>query len=236
MPAIRTTALPGETARYVEEAYREIDAGPRIGIIEERNTGKIPIHIDRKPPYAGVTHFEPRYSTSKGLDVESTRVGISDSLPTYVDIGKKRLNYKKRVARHEFRHVLSEKLLKYMSDLTDHQRTMIMESYAEFAGIKGRTEDKETVLLTTPYTSAVKFGYFVDTFYKSEKDGKAGFSAFIRDIQKYESAKAALDNLGRNIRGAVREGIDVAGVVESKYRSELGDALRRVDIKPKYLN
>ena len=127
MPAIKTSALPSETARYVEEAYREIDSGPRIGVIEERNTGRVPVTIDTKPPYAGVTHFEPRYSRD-GLDVESVRVGISDSLPTYVDIGTKRLNYKKRVARHEFRHMLSEKLLKYMGDLTPHQRTLIMES------------------------------------------------------------------------------------------------------------
>ena len=236
MPAITTGALPSETARYVEEAYKEIDSGPRVGVVEERTTGRIPIHIDKKPPYAGITHFEPRYSTREGLDVESTRVGISDSLPTYVDIGKKRINYKKRVARHEFRHVLSEKLLKYMTDLTDHQRTLIMESYAEFAGIKGKTEDKETVLLTTPYTPAVKFGYFVDKFYKSKRDGKEGFAAFYRDIQRYKSARTALANLGENIREAVGRGVDVAREAESLYRSELNDALRKVDIKPKYLN
>ena len=236
MPTITTKALPSETARFVDEAYREIDSGPRVGVIEERNSGRLPIHIDRNPPYAGVTHFEPRYSTSEGLDVESTRVGISDSLPTYVDIGKKRINYKKRVARHEFRHVLSEKLLKYMSDLTDHQRTLIMESYAEFAGIKGKTEDKETVLLTTPYTPAVKFGYFVDIFYESKRDGQRGYAAFIRDIQLRGSAKKVLRDLGGNIRESVGRGIDVAREAESVYRSELNDALRKVDIKPKYLN
>lgn len=227
MPTIATTALPSETARYVDEAYREIDTGPRVGIVEERTTGKLPIHIDRKPPYAGVTHFEPVY-TKSGMDVESVRVGISDSLPTYVNIGTKRLNYKKRVARHEFRHVLSEKLLRYMDDLTDHQRTLIMESYAEFAGIKGGTEDKETVLLTTPYTPAVKLGYFIDTFYKSERDGKAGYAAFIRDIQKYKSAKMAITNLGRNIKEAVDRGVDVGHTTEAIYNSEVMDARRRV--------
>lgn len=235
MPAIATSALPSETARYVREAYREIDEGPRVGIVEERNTGKVPVHIDESPPYAGVTEFDPKYAHD-GLDVESRRVGISDSLPTYVKIGRKRLNYKKRVARHEFRHVLSEKLLRYMTDLTPHQRTLIMEAYAEFAGIKGKTEDKETVLLTTPYTPAVKFGYFVDMFYKSEKDGKQGFAAFIRDIQYHKSAKEALYTLGRNIREAVASGVDVARAVESKYKSELHDALRKVAAHPRYLN
>lgn len=234
MPAITTRALPSETARYVEEAYREIDTGPRVGIVEERNTGRVPVHIDRAPRYAGVTNFEPRYSPGEGLDVESTRVGISDSLPTYVKIGNKRLNYKKRVARHEFRHVLSEKLLRYMDGLTDHQRTLIMESYAEFGGIKGKTEDKETVLLTTPYTPAVKFGYFVDRFYKSKRDGKEGFATFYRDIQRYKSARMALQNLGENIREAVGRGVDVAREAESLYRSELNDSLRKVDIKPCY--
>jgi len=229
MPTIATTDLPSETARYVDEAYKEINTGARVGIVEERTTGKVPIHIDRKPCYAGVTHFEPIY-TKDGLDVESVRVGISDSLPTYIDIGRKRLNYKKRVARHEFRHVLSEKLLRYMHDVTDRQSTLIMESYAEFAGIKGGTEDKETVLLTTPYTPAVKLGYFIDEFYRSERDGKTGYAAFIRDIQRYKSAKMAIMNLGRNIKEAVDRGVDVGGRTEAIYKSEVMDARRRVGV------
>ncbi len=235
MPAISTRALPSETARYVDEAYKEINEGPRVGVEEERASGQVPVHIDSRPPYDGVTEYEPWYS-SNGLDVEAVRVGVSDSLPTYVKIGNKPVNYKKRIARHEFRHVLSEKLLKYMAGLTQHQRTLLMESYAEFAGIKGKTEDKETVLLTTPYTPAVKFGYFVDEFYESKIDGKRGFAAFFRDIQRYKSARAALRNLGENIREAMNRGVDVRAATEGKYKSELNEAMRKVKLQPRYLN
>ncbi len=230
MPAISTRALPRNIARYVEEGYREANTGTRLGIEEERNTGVVPIHIDRKPDYAGVTEFE-RVIKGNTHDVEAVRIGISDSIPTHVMRGNKVIPYVKRVTGHEVNHMLSEKLLRYM-DVTPHQRTLIMESYAEFRDIrKGKRDD---VLLTTPYPGAIKFAYFVDRFYESERDGNTGYAAFIRDIQRYKSARTALENLGRNIRAAINRGVDVVGMTEREYRSELIAAHRNAGIAPRY--
>ena len=233
MPAINTSGLnDGQTERYVREAYKEVDTGARVGIIEERNTGVVPVYVDKAPAYKGVTEFRPVYKKD-GMGVESRRVGISGSMPTYARVGKKTINDVKRTARHEFRHVLSETLLNYM-DVSPNVRTLIMESYAEFAGIKGGTEEKEDVLLTTPYHGAVKFGYFADRFYQSKLDGKVGYAGFIRDIQRYQSAREALRNLGSNIKEAVGRGVDVAKLAEADYRSDVMDAARKVGLKPGY--
>jgi len=225
MPAINTSSLPNpEVERYVKEAYVKVDTGPRVGIIRERNSGMVPVHIDSgNPGYGGVTEFEYRPGE---MGIEAVRVGINHKLPTYRKLGQKWLNVIGRVAEHEFSHVKSEGLLKYMLDLPDNQRTLLMESYAEFSGI--RRGKKEDVLLTTPYTPAVKFAYFADRFYESKVDRQKGYEAFIRDIQLYGSARKALRNLGANIKAAVDQGIDVIGVTEGKYNSEVMDARRRV--------
>lgn len=229
MPRIRTDGVPdAETARHIREAYREVDAGPRVGIIEERNTGTVPIQLDRNPPYQGVTEFKPVY-TPHGPDVRTTRMGISDRLRRYVRVGRRVINNAKRVGRHESMHVLSEKLLKYM-DVTEHVGKIIMESYAEFGGMKARPHERDDILLTTPYPPAVKFGMYANRFYESEIDGAQGYAAFIRDIQKYGSARSTLMNLGRNIRAARGRGIDVVGAVEKEYRTSLRKAWKNAGL------
>ncbi len=226
MPSISTQHLPTETASHVRAAYNEVQGEPKVGIIEERYTGQVPITIDRKPPYAGVTEIR-QVITQHGLDVEATRMGISDSLPTYQTLPNGRvINAKKRVAKHEARHIKSEKLTKYL-DVDSHMGTLIMESYAEFGGMKANPGEKSEILLTTPYEPAIKFGLYADRFYRSAIDGAQGYAAFIKDIQRYKSAQLALANLGRNIRDAVNRGFNPKEEMRSAYNREVRDAFRK---------
>jgi hypothetical protein len=225
MPAISTKSLPSETARYVDEAYREVKNEPRVGIIEERYHGDVPVHIDRKPPYAGVTEIRP-VLRPQGMEPESVRMGISDSLPTYKELPNGRvINYKKRVGKHESRHVKSEKLTKYL-DVPRHLATLIMESYAELGGMIANPKEKDEILLTTPYKEAIKFGLYAEKFYESTIDKSRGYAAFIKDIQRYKSAHMAIRNLGKNIKAMVDNGVDVKHVIDSAYHREEKEALR----------
>ena len=91
------------------------------------------------------------------------------------------------------------------------------------------------ILLTTPYTDAVKFGYFVDLFYKNE-DGATGYAVFIKDIQRYGSARRALRNLGKSIKDSVDMGVKVADEVEKRYQTDKYNALSTAGLKPRYFN
>jgi len=169
MPAIDTDAVDPPTADYVRRAYEEVVKEHPMGILpeNERNVGTVPVCIDKPDaPYAGVTEFRPDY---RGR-ATARRVGINKRASG---------RHAQRVAEHEFRHVRSEGLLKYM-DISEHQARLIMESYAEFAGIANGKEKE--IVHTTPYSGHVKFAYAVEGFYRSELNGEKGYKAFIKDI------------------------------------------------------
>lgn len=199
MPAIDASAVDGHTAEYVKKAYEAVVNESPVGILpqNERSIGTVPVQIDPyNAPYAGVTEFKPDYTGRP----RARRVGINT---------RARGKNAKRVAEHEFRHVRSEGLLNYM-DVSEHQARLIMESYAEFAGIANGKERE--IVHTTPYAGHVKFAYAVEGFYRSEFDGATGYKAFIRDIQKYQSARGALKQLGRSIK---ESGVSMKEVLRS---------------------
>lgn len=198
MPAIDTSAVDSNTADYVRKAYDAVIKEDPVGIMSERDVGTVPVHLDPvNSPYAGVTEFHPYHDGPR-----AKRVGINRK------IGRNA----RRVAEHELRHVRSEALLKYM-DVPDHQARLIMESYAEFAGIKNGK--KGEILRTTPYTGEIKFAYAVDSFYRSEFDGATGYKAFIKDVQRYGSARKALVQFGRSIKDS---GISMREVLQTAER------------------
>lgn len=214
MPGIATdSSVPDDVVHQIRQAHEEVKREPRVGIFEERNYGKVPVHIDHKPPYLGVTEFDRRYEGGSKR-IMANRVGINSGVR-----GRKA----KRVAKHEFRHVRSEALLEYM-DVGSRTGTLIMESYAEFGGMKAAPHERHEIITTTPYTPAIKFGMYADKFYKSDIDGSRGYAAFIRDIQKKKSAKQALDRLGDNIKTAIESGVRVRDVVEGHYQREIQEA------------
>ncbi len=199
MPAIDTSAVDGNTADYIRRAYEAVVREHPMGISpeNERDVGTVPVEIDKPDaPYAGVTEFRPDY---RGR-ARARRVGINT---------RAKGDHARRVAEHEFRHVRSEGLLNYM-DVSEHQARLIMESYAEFAGMANGKERE--IVNTTPYAGHVKFAYAVEGFYKSEFDGSAGYRAFIRDIQLYQSARSALKQLGKSIRDS---GVSMKEVLRS---------------------
>ncbi|MBI2579512.1 MAG: hypothetical protein HYW27_01285 [Candidatus Aenigmarchaeota archaeon] len=98
-----------------------------------------------------------------------------------------------------------------------------MESYAEFGGMKAAPHERHEIILKTPYTPAIKFGMYVDKFYRSE-DGSRGYAAFIRDIQKNMSARQTLLHLGDNIREAMSRGEDPIRATEEHYEREAAAA------------
>ncbi len=194
MPVMNTSNLPRDVKPHVEEGIKRVRDGDPIGVEEERYVGEVPVHIDRNPPYAGVTEFRPSYEGPV-----AKRMGISDR------IGNPK--YAKRVGAHEARHVRSEKMLKY-ADISPDDVRLIMESYAEFGEFKalmkaGSREEAEEIIRTTPYPSAMKFGFAVDRTYVSERDGKRGYETFIRDIFRNRSMARTLDRLGQNIRASI---------------------------------
>ncbi|MDI6722819.1 MAG: hypothetical protein QMD97_04635 [Candidatus Aenigmarchaeota archaeon] len=214
MPAIAIdSGIPDDTVHQIRKAYKEVKEEPDIGIIEKRYDGSIPVQLDNNPPYLGVTEFGA-YHGRNGPDIGARRIGINRKVK-----GKQA----KRVTKHELRHAKSESLLKYM-DVTDHMRTLIMESYAEFGGMKAARHEKPEIIFTTPYTPAIKFGITADKFYKSDIDGAEGYAAFIRDIQKNKSARYTLLQLGRNIKEAMNNGIDPVKATERQYKKEVAEA------------
>jgi hypothetical protein len=221
MPGISTdSSIPDDTLHQIQRAHKEVSKEPDVGIIEKRYTGSVPVGID--PPgvrYKGITEFN-RYHSSRGQKVFADRVGIRKGI---------RGREARRVSKHEFRHVKSEALLNYMGDVTPHVRTLIMESYAEFGGMQAASDEKPEIIMTTPYTPAIKFGMFVEEFYESDIDGSRGYAAFIRDIQKNRSASRTLDRLGRNIKSAINRGIDPRKETEERYRKEVENAIRHYE-------
>ena len=192
MPAMNTSRVPGNIRPYVDQGIKRARDGDAVGVEEERYVGEVPVHIDRNPPYAGVTEFRPGY---EGPTAE--RMGVSDRITDP--------KYAKRVAAHEARHVRSEKMLKY-ADVPQNAVTLIMESYAEYWEFKalmgaGRREEAEEILRTTPYPNAMQVGFAADRIYVSDRDGAKGYRAFIRDIFRNKSMASAVGNLARNIRG-----------------------------------
>lgn len=209
MPGIAPdSSVPGDLVHQIRQAHEEVKREPRVGIVEERNYGRIPVQIDRNPPYLGVTEFKPTYENGRPR-ITAGRVGINSNVR-----GKRA----KRVAKHELRHVLSEALTNYM-DVGHHTRTLIMESYAEFGGMQAAPHERDEILTTTPYTPAIKFGMYVDRFYRSE-DGARGYAAFIRDIQRNRSARRTLQHLGSNIKEAMARGEDPIRATEKTYERE----------------
>ncbi|MFH0836682.1 MAG: hypothetical protein V1870_00990 [Candidatus Aenigmatarchaeota archaeon] len=191
MPAITTERIPTNIRPYVDQGIKEVRKEDRVGVYKERDTGVVPAHIDNNPPYAGVTQFNDDYR--KGI--EAKRMGFSNRLSPKAA---------KRVAKHEGRHVISEKLLNY-ADLPRKLVTLIMESYAEYGGMiaaekLGKYHESAEILKTTPYKSAVEFGRIADRNYVSNHDGKRGYATFIRDIQKNRSMAKTLRHLGQNVR------------------------------------
>ena len=212
MPGIVTEpGMPDDTVHQIRQAYREVRNEPPVGIYKKRDSGVVPVHLDHESvPYNGVTEFG-RY----GREIRAERVGINR---------KVRGSKAKRVAKHELRHVKSTPLLDYM-DVSDYTRTLLMESYAEFGGIKASPGEKSEIMLTTPYTPAVKFGMYVDRFYRSE-DGSRGYASFIRDIQKNKSVRQTLLHLGGNIKEAMSRGEDPIRATERDYEREMS-AIRK---------
>ena len=207
MPGIVTeSGMPDDTMHQIRQAYHEVRDEPPVGIYRRTDSGAVHVHIDPEgAPYNGVTEFG-----RNGSSVTVKRVGINSRVR-----GRKA----KRVAKHEFRHVKSASLLDFM-DVSDYTRTLLMESYAEFGGIKASPGEKKEIMLTTPYVPAVKFGMYVDRFYRSE-DGSRGYAAFIRDIQKNRSARSTLMHLGRNIKEAIEMGEDPIRATERDYEREM---------------
>ena len=193
MPDMNTSGLPSDVRPHVEEGIRRARDGDPVGVVEERYHGSVPVHIDRSPPYAGVTEFRPSYEGPV-----ANRMGISDRLSP---------KFAKRVGAHEARHVRSEKMLKY-ADVSPGDVRLIMESYAEFGEFKallkaGMRDEAEEIIRTTPYPTAMKLGFAVDKHYISNRDGKRGYEAFIRDIFRNMSMERTLDRLGENIRESI---------------------------------
>ncbi|MBI2173453.1 MAG: hypothetical protein HYT73_04605 [Candidatus Aenigmarchaeota archaeon] len=179
MPGIAPdSSVPGDLVHQIRQAHEEVRMEPRVGITEERHYGRIPVQIDRNPPYLGVTEFKPTY--------ENGRPRITAT--NYMDVGH-------------------------------HTRTLIMESYAEFGGMQAAPHERDEILTTTPYTPAIKFGMYVDRFYRSE-DGARGYAAFIRDIQRNRSARRTLQHLGSNIKEAMARGEDPIRATEKTYERE----------------
>ena len=204
MPEIDTKAVDEGTAGYVRRAYKAVVREHPVGILpqNERSIGTVPVEIDRPDaPYAGVTEFKPDYNGR----ARARRVGIN---------ARARGRHAQRITEHELRHVRSEGLLNYM-DVSEHQARLIMESYAEFAGISNGKERE--IVHTTPYAGHVKFAYAVEGFYKSEFDDATGYKAFIRDIQLYESARGALKQLGRSIRESGVSMKEVLRTAENRF-------------------
>ena len=194
MPAVSTEELPQDIREPVRRGIEEVRKEDPVGIIEERYDGKVPVGVDRNPPYAGVTEFSDNYRNP-----EARRIGISNRL------GPKTA---RRVAKHEARHVRSERLLRY-KDVPERLAILIMESYAEYGGFKaaekaGKIGEGYEILRNTPYPGAVKFGSMVDKYYISNYDKKRGYEAFIRDIQKNGSMAKTLTRLEDSIRGNTR--------------------------------
>ncbi len=185
MPAILTDGLPKDIGAEVEEARREVANEDPVGVVEERYTGRVPVQIDDSESYAGITNVDA-YSG----DPVATRVGISNRV---------RRKHAKRVTKHELRHVRAEKMLRY-ADVPQPFVTLIMEAYAEYGGIKaakkaGNTTEIHEILRTTPYPEAIQFGVNVDRSYVSDRDGKRGFAAFVRDIYRNRSIAKTLGRL-----------------------------------------
>ncbi len=196
MPAVRTSGLPHNVRSHVEQGVEEVRREDPVGIENERYTGSVPVHIDRNPPYKGVTEFRPGYHGP-----EAKRMGISDRVHP---------REAKRVAKHEARHVRSEKLLKY-ADVPQGITTLVMESYAEFGGMKaaekaGNYAEARQIEETTPYKNAVRFGKVVDRNYVSDRDGKRGYEAFIRDIIRNRSMARTFGRLRENIKASIGVG------------------------------
>ncbi len=206
MPGIITSPdMPDDTVHQIRGAYHRVRQRPRIGMYETVD-GTVPVELDpSNSPYLGVTEFE-RYNGR----ARPKRIGINRKVR-----GRKA----GRVAEHELMHAVSTPLLDYM-DVGHHTRTLIMESYAEFGGIKADPRGKGEILTTTPYTPSVKFGMYVDKFYRST-DGASGYEAFIRDIQRNRSARRTLQHLGSNIKEAMARGEDPIRATEKDYQREM---------------
>lgn len=183
MPAIDTSGLPSETASAVKSAHDEVKSEKPL--LEERYVGSVPVHIDKgNVPYAGVTEFGP-------YDGKAKRVGIN---------GRVDKNYAKRVAAHELRHVKSEPLLKYSKGVDQKVVTLIMESYAEYAGIKdakekGKPYKENEIRKTSPYPQAIAFAEYVEKVYVSNHTNEKGYLAFINDIVRNKSMAKTLNSL-----------------------------------------
>ena len=206
MPGIVTSPdMPDDTMHQIRRAHQRVRERPRIGMYETVG-GTVPVELDpHDSPYLGVTEFGRQYGK-----IRPTRIGIN-----------RRVSGRKagRVAEHELMHALSAPLLEYM-DVGHHTRTLIMESYAEFGGIKADPANKSEILDTTPYTPAIKFGMYVDKFYRS-MDGSTGYAAFIMDIQRNRSVRRTLQHLGSNIKEAMARGEDPIRATEREYDREM---------------
>ncbi len=188
MPSIDTEHIPSDVEHYVKRAY---DAVKNEDSLPEEGYETVPVYIDNTRQYAGVTHIHKNGHAS--------RVGISE----YVGRDPVKIE---RVAKHEFRHAKAAKLVKY-ADVHEDVATLVMEGYAEYEGIrsalkKGNTKEANEIMKSTPYPYAVFIAQTADKVYKSEIDGKKGYRTFIRDIYKYKSMNAALQNLKKNVQEA----------------------------------
>ncbi len=186
MPAVNTDYLSREDSDYVRKALDEVRGEDTVGIQEEP-FNSLPIYIhDEK---------EPLGYTKIGYD---RRYGI---IPTEIGISRHAKN-KKRVVKHELRHARSTKLLKY-ADVPEPLARLVMESYPEYGGIiASRDREKEEILSTTPYGNAIQFGVIVDKYYMSNRDGKKGYAAFIRDIYRNKSMAMTFQTLERCMKYA----------------------------------
>ncbi|MBI2579511.1 MAG: hypothetical protein HYW27_01280 [Candidatus Aenigmarchaeota archaeon] len=91
MPGIAPdSSVPSDVVHQIRQAHEEVRMEPRVGIVEERNYGRIPVQIDRNPPYLGVTEFGPGYDGGRRR-ITASRIGINSN------VGKRA----KRVAKHD---------------------------------------------------------------------------------------------------------------------------------------
>lgn len=235
MPALATSSLPRNIAESVQKAHRNVVNAPRVGIRKDPD-GVLPVTMEKgNPPYLGVTRIRDT-PTKKGYRPRASSVSLNASMPQQVTLGNTYVDLAEEVSEHEFFHVRSAELEASLKDVTRHTGTLVMESFAEYGRMKAFPHKKGRIMLMTPYTPAIKFGYMADKFYSSPTDGARGYEALIRDMQDYGSARKVLRFLGENIKAAVDRGVDIVGAVEKTYRNDLLSALKKHDIKPRYAN
>ncbi|MBI2972124.1 MAG: hypothetical protein HYY37_06920 [Candidatus Aenigmarchaeota archaeon] len=200
-----TDGLTEELYRAAGDARKEAAAeGPDfarfMGLYHDNdgtpNLKHVPVYVDAldDPHTLGVT--EITYNGIKDT-MQAAVVGLNTS------IGKLKgyFGRAKRVAKHEFDHVLSAALATY-DDMRNHWSNQLMESIptyarAQFERSRGNHELATTILEEeNPYPLARAIGEVADREYVGP-DGSRGYHALIGDVQREASMYGPLKRLLR---------------------------------------